>query len=156
MTFGGIRSLILSSRLVGDPVVDREPRLLRCIYEVQRPHTGPIALRQHIEERLKELIVLLAPERVDNVQPEPCFIPALCPSLARGELEVQVVERGMQPVLGKTEVEGIRHLALRLTPGSGVCHGEGQRDAVGREEQVPVFCGETLVHLEGEDAVPTG
>ena len=140
-------------RLVCYPVVDRDPRLLRRLREIQWSHAGPIVLREQSEVRFQEFVVFLSPYGVGDVQLEVLAVLALRLCSAGCELATELVEREMQPALGEIKAESFGHLALSLTSRTGVCHGKSERDAVGRVEQVVVRTGQSMVEIERKGGI---
>src|SRR5262249_34412773 len=69
------------------------------------------------------------------------------------DLADQAAEGGVQPVLAEGEVQGFGHLGGSVAAGAGVGHGQGGREAVGREEQVAVLLRQLAVQFQGEGVV---
>jgi hypothetical protein len=81
--------------LLADPVVDRFASFL-LPGKVQAPHLGAIVGGQEIEELGLELIVLLAPQGIRDVQPEALPIGAARALAAPVELLIESVKGRMQ------------------------------------------------------------
>ena len=142
-------------RLVADPAVDSDTGCFRVAREIEKPQASTVVLIQGVEEFGEESAPLLAPDGVNDVQPEALSVLALGPLTPLGEFQIQAVEGGMQTVLGKSEMESLCHLLFGLAASAGVGHRQGQRDAVrGVEEIAVLFFPEKAVEVEGERAVP--
>src|SRR3990172_166733 len=77
--------------LVADPLVDSVAGRLRRSHKIQSPEPCPVVLGKNVKVLLKELVVLMAPDGVDDTQSEPFPILALCPLTALGQLKVKGV-----------------------------------------------------------------
>jgi hypothetical protein len=53
-------------------------------------------------------------------------------------------------------MESLSHLPGGITPGTAIGHCQGQRNAVGREEEIIVASSDDLVQIYGEGAVASG
>ena len=62
--------LDLACGFFSDPVVDPDSSLIRRAREVRNHHSRPVVFGQHIEKVRQELITLLTPDRVGDVQAE--------------------------------------------------------------------------------------
>ena len=149
----GIRDLIRPSVASAAQSLMRA-RLLRSTAKVRPPDFAPVLLGKDVQERREEIVLLLAPDGVGDVQLKAAVVLACRPFPSGSGIEVQGVESGVQLVLGKEEAEGVLDLALRLAPGPGVGHGEGKGNAVGGVEEVALSLGEGAVQIEGEGGVP--
>jgi hypothetical protein len=121
--------------MVFDPRVDRAARGFRIAHEVEHAQTGAVVARERIEERSHECLVLLAEDRVRRLQAEWDRV-AGCVRRARRELEIELVERAVDLLGGKREVQRVCHLCGSVRVRAGVRHRERDRHAVRRHEQV--------------------
>ena len=95
----------------------------------------------------------MAPQCIDDVQSETVLICTFGAFPTTGELKVQAVECGMQPLLKECELEGVCHLLCRFAASTCVGHRQRQGDAVGRVEQVAILCAESLIEVKGKSTV---
>jgi hypothetical protein len=123
-----VRDLTLG--LLLDLGVDHLPGWFRGMHEVCQVHPGSIVLGQQIQVGRQEREAILAPDGVGNIEPEARVVIIICRSIG-SNLLIQGIHSRMQALLGQAEVQRLRHLLLRIAPGAGIGHCQGQRDAVG-------------------------
>jgi hypothetical protein len=123
--------------LLAHPSVDRHSGLLGGFDEVHETHPSAVVLRQSVEEGVEELVADLPEERVRHVEDEwQGRVLAGGRLRAARELEVEPVERDVQPLLAELEAHRLRHLGLGRSTRTYPRHRERDRQTVRRKEEV--------------------
>ena len=136
--------------LLADPLVNDPARPFRVRAKIQQVHGRAIVLGQQVQVATQEGKPVLPPEGVGDAELE-AFVCGDALGLALPfELQRQLVEGRVELVLRQAEMHDLGHLRGGIPAGTGIGHGQGKGDAVGRKDQVAWFGADLMEEIEGE------